>query len=358
MRKPRVILTFTENGQNGGPYTSHKRILFSSLSDEYEFVHLDIPRFRRLIRLNVAKSIISRIKETDAEILHFSGLGLEGFCVQVLAMIAGGVKTVCGIRGSASEAKDISGLFKKGMYLLEKYTLKKADICYANSRYVAGWDIIRDNARNFWGVIYNLPLNDTNRDLLKEQSISQKKRLGIPKENIVVFSAGRITKDKGYDILAEIITARKWLGVSFIVAGNGKFLPEMKELIKNDPNDNQVEFLGYIDSISEILCFSDVFISCSKHETFGNAVAEAQWFGVPVVASKTGGIPEIVDHNKTGILVPVDDITGFIEAVESLLIDNNKRKQMSGCASKHIREILNEKGITDQLDNLYKSMLV
>lgn len=96
----RVLLSFQEDGKNGGPYHSHKRIMNSDLSEECDFIPLVVPMFAKLINPIEARRFISFIRGSEAEIFHFSGLQSEGFHVLLLARIAENVKTVCAIRGS------------------------------------------------------------------------------------------------------------------------------------------------------------------------------------------------------------------------------------------------------------------
>lgn len=357
MKKGRIILTFSAGGSYSGPHTSHLRIMDSELSCKYEYIRLDIPRFRKIIMPRVFLRTLKQIRSARADIMHVSGLGLEGFYSTFLAKMAG-LRVVCAIRGSEKDSLDVPPILKLLISIAEKWTLKEADVCYANSQYVANWDIVQKYAKKMWGVIYNFPPEYGNKSiLLAEDQQELKREWGISEKDIVVVSMGRVTADKGYDTMTEVITKRKWERTTFIILGAGNYLETMKKRIRNDINNNHVVFANTTNEVFNFLSIADIFMLCTKHETFGNAIAEAQWVGVPVIASKTGGIPEIVMDGTTGLLIDSRDVEGFVGALEELISNHEKRGLMSSHATSHIRDVLEAKKIESCLDNLYQSVI-
>ena len=98
-----------------------------------------------------------------------------------------------------------------------------------------------------------------------------------------------------------------------------------------------VHFLGNRDDVPEILAALDVLVHCpTAPEPFGRAVAEAMAVGKPVVAARAGGLPEIVEHEVTGLLVPPGDVAACAAAVTRLLVDPDAARATwaprGGCA--------------------------
>jgi glycosyltransferase involved in cell wall biosynthesis len=92
---------------------------------------------------------------------------------------------------------------------------------------------------------------------------------------------------------------------------------------------DRVKFLGIRDDIPEIMAALDVLVHCpTAPEPFGRAVAEAMGAGRPVIASKEGGVPELVEDGRTGVLVPSGDITAFAGALRRLLDDQSLRQRL------------------------------
>ena len=358
-KKTKIMISFQENGQNGGPYHSHKRIMESDLKEKYEFIPLIVPRFRKLIKPKNFKQLVREIKQSEAKIVHFHGLQLEGFMTLVAIKIAGNKKTVCAIRGSSRDAMNISRISKIIFCKLEHWTLKQTDICYGVSEYVSNWDFVKKYAKNLFGYIYNFQDAISNTPMYSQAEIASiRDELGIEKNSLVIISTGRITFDKGYGTLKDVIckfdTNKK---IKFLVVGNGSYLEEMKTTISNFGISEYVIFTGFRKDIGALLDASDVFVTCTKHETFGNSILEAANHCLPVVASNVGGVPEIVVDGKTGYLLESDDVDGFCRALRRLIDDKELRLKMGESAKQFVKEKFNTSTIVNELDSLYQEVL-
>ena len=351
MRKPRVMLAFEEGHENGGPYVSHKRITESSLKEKYEFVPLIVPRGRRgVVNFQLTRNLVQQITSADPDIVHIAGLQLVGFhCCR--AAKQSGKKVVLAIHGSSMEAIEFSLLKKYVIKQLEIFTLKNSDICYGVSDYVCGIDFIKKHAKKLFGSIYNIP----SRGLAQDRS-RIRQELGISPEKLVVVSTGRITKEKGYHVLCDAIKLIGHPEIEFIIAGEGEYLASFKNEIKQAKCASKVHFLGYREDIEDILVASDLFVICTLHETLCISLLEAGNNGLPSIATRVGGIPEIIVDGENGFLVEPNCPEQVAEKI--LFLENNReQRQLMGKQAKSIIcQKFSEGEITKKIDQLYKEI--
>ncbi|RUO78393.1 glycosyltransferase family 4 protein [Pseudidiomarina taiwanensis] len=353
----KILLTFREGADGSGPFNSHKRILISQLASEFQFESLVIPKGKLgVFNFRLIKTLYTRIKEERPDLVHFSGLQLEGFYVSLACYICG-VKSVCAVRGSSLEANDIGITKKIVLAIYEFASLLFSNMIYANSRYVSNWGRFNWFKHKFKGVIYNLPPSDRLRDnFLDKQKFRSliRKQLKISDEALVFIYTGRVTKDKGADILFKLIESKVFSeNVHLLILGSGPEYSRILELsIKSDVTCN-VHMFEYIEDVIPYLLSADVFISCSKHETLGNSIIEAGFCELPVIAKRTGGIPEIVIDEESGLLVGTDSYKDYRGAITRLAESKNLRLVFGNNARKHVMKVFDHARIIEELRQIY-----
>jgi glycosyltransferase involved in cell wall biosynthesis len=118
-----------------------------------------------------------------------------------------------------------------------------------------------------------------------------------------------------------------------------------------------VLFLGKHASVDELLSCADLFLLPSANESFGLAALEAMASGAPVVATRVGGLPEVVPHGEAGFLVPVGDIDAMVEAAMCVLGDPARWRAMSDRARAHAVERFSSEQIVPQYEAYYERVL-
>lgn len=351
-KRPVILIAFKKGGENGGPYTSHKRILESINSTQYELKPFYFPRSRVLFSPRGMKELISNIKKEKAVAMHIVGLQLEGFVAMIVCKMAG-IKILLAIHGSEMESSRNNMIRHFIMSMIERFTVMKSDMVYGVSDYVSSWPVCK-YSRQMIGTIYNLASDEQDSFKMKGNLRTE---LGIPKSEIIVVSTGRIVKDKGFDVLAEVIKKfRKTDNVSFVIAGDGDYKEEMERMIIKTEMKDKVFLLGYRSDIDNILSSSDIFIICTKHETLCISLQEAGMHGLPLIATNVGGIPEIIDES-CGFLEKNLDIEGFFSAI-NILKDNEKlRKTMGENVRKKMMSKFDSKEILAKLDTAYLKLI-
>lgn len=350
-----VMLTFREGSEGSGPFNSHMRIIDSELSNKYEFHKLMLPRGRLgIFNINLLRKLIVTIKEKRPDLVHFSGLQLEGFYVSLACKILS-VRSVCAIRGSSLEAQDI-GLFKKGVLsLYELFTLLLSSAVYANSLYVGGWSRLKFIKDRYYGVIYNFPPKE-DTDIKTYIDFNLRKKLNINDQAIIIIYTGRVTVDKGSDVIIELIKRRMFSdNVHLVILGEGAELQSVISCASDNNYTGNVHCLGYTGNVSSYLRNSNIFISCSKHETLGNSIIEAGLNCLPIVAKKTGGIPEIVENEKSGFLVENGDVSEYELALKKLIESSELRNKMGVKSYEVVSSRFDRDEICRQLDILYEN---
>jgi glycosyltransferase involved in cell wall biosynthesis len=161
-------------------------------------------------------------------------------------------------------------------------------------------------------------------------------QLGAADDDVVVLTLSNYRTQKGYDTLFE--AARHTLDaaprVRFFAAGQGPRRDEVERWHASYAFGSAFTLLGYRDDTANLLAAADVFVQASTSEGLPVAVMEALALGVPVVATRVGGVPEIVRTGVEGLLVPASDPTALADALLRLVTDPVLRETMSAAAAK------------------------
>jgi L-malate glycosyltransferase len=137
----------------------------------------------------------------------------------------------------------------------------------------------------------------------------------------VITTVANLRQGKGHDVLlhAAIEVTRAWPDAIFQFVGDGPLRASLEQQAASAGLGDHVRFLGHRDDVGDILTASDLFAFPSFMEAFPNGVMEAMASGLPVVATKVGGIPELVQHGRNGLLVPPGDSAALAGAILRML---------------------------------------
>jgi glycosyltransferase involved in cell wall biosynthesis len=160
-----------------------------------------------------------------------------------------------------------------------------------------------------------------------------RKEYDIPGHHVVFGVVGRLDPGKGQGVFLEVLSEfndDRILGVLIGEETRGEpgYRQELEEQVASLELGNRVKFLGYIDDPKGCYPMLDVLLMPSRKETFGLVLIEAMSFGLPVIATNAGGVPEIVIDGQTGILVPPGDAQTLAEAMRRLFEDDKMRQGM------------------------------
>lgn len=194
---------------------------------------------------------------------------------------------------------------------------------------------------------------------LKVDVMRKKEELGIKEDVNLVGMIGRLEAVKGpqYFIQAAKIVADKIPKVKFLIVGDGA----LKNKIENEGKKlnifNKCIFTGWREDIPEILSILDILVLPSLNEAVGRILIEAAACATSVVATKVGGVPEIVKDKETGILVPPQNASSLAKAIISLLEDKEKRLKMGLAAKEGIGDKFNASKMAENISGLYMELM-
>ena len=144
---------------------------------------------------------------------------------------------------------------------------------------------------------------------------------------------------------------------ALVMVGDGPERVAAQEEARALGVDGSVHFLGKLESVAPLLAGADLFLLPSQTESFGLSALEALACGVPVVASRTGGLPEVVREGETGALRPVGDVEAMAQAAVEILGDRARWQRMSAAAAADARARFSLDRILAQYEQLYADAL-
>jgi len=183
--------------------------------------------------------------------------------------------------------------------------------------------------------------NGVDMDLFKPRSqrISRKK-IGIKDRTTLIF-VGVLRKEKGlFELFSAFKRIYKKHDIQLVIVGSGDIESNLKKMIEKWKLEDRVFLVGKIDNrmIPDYLSASDVFVLPSYSEGRPNVVLEALSSGLPVVSTRVGGIPEIVDQEETGLLCRPRDTDSLTEAIEKMIMNPDTLAEMKRKARISIKE--------------------
>ena len=156
------------------------------------------------------------------------------------------------------------------------------------------------------------------------------------------------------DVMRVFEAVRRERPCRLVMVGDGPDRFEAEEFARQRLPEEDVRFTGKQLDIASILSATDVFILPSSQESFGLAALEAMSYGVPVVAARVGGIPEVVRDGVDGLLADAGDTDGMAKHVLRLIADECARRAMGESGRKRALTDFAEDGIVDQYLEIYQ----
>ena len=202
----------------------------------------------------------------------------------------------------------------------------------------------------------------TNENLSDQVEITQvRQSLGIDEHRILIVCVGTLAQHKGHETLLEALKLLKDRNPSklpaTLIVGDGPLYEQLREKTRNLELDAHVIFTGFQNDVRKILAAADFAVLPSLYESFGIVILEAMAEGKPVIASRTGGIPEIIIDGETGILFPPEDSNLLAEAIEELTMNDEKRAKMGIACQDRVNSLFTVGEMAKEYQSVYLDVL-
>jgi glycosyltransferase involved in cell wall biosynthesis len=230
---------------------------------------------------------------------------------------------------------------------------RRADVAVSCSAFNA------DTVERHYGLRPRVVYNGYDAELFFPRPADSSLRAELaPGGEALILYAGRLIPWKG--VQYAISALKEVPGALLLIAGEGHYRPALEEQVRAEGLAGRVRFLGPIphEELPRLLATVDLLVATSfASETFGIALVEAQAMGVPVVASRFGGFPEVVQDGVTGLLVPPQDPAALAQALRELLADPEKRRRMGEAGPGWVRERFHWERVAERVLEAYRIAL-
>ena len=182
---------------------------------------------------------------------------------------------------------------------------------------------------------------------------------GVSPDSVCLLAIAALVPRKGIDVLLCSVARLRDTGFKPVlwIAGDGPERTRLTRLAKRENIADQVLFLGQRDDAADLLVASDIFVLPSRQEGLGVASLEAMALGRPVVASRVGGLAEVVDDGRSGLLVPPDDPEALGDAIARLLENPELRARLGAEGPRRIREDFSADRMVRAYQKLYNDVI-
>lgn len=158
-----------------------------------------------------------------------------------------------------------------------------------------------------------------------------REEFSIPEDAFLVSNIASLTDHKGHTFLIDAaeLVCEQHSNVFFLIAGEGELQEQLQMQIIDNGLLGKVRLIGFRRDIESLLIDSDLFVMSSHLEGLCTSILDALLMQVPVVATNTGGIPDIIVDNQTGLLVPPKDPASLAESIGRMIDDEPLRKELA-----------------------------
>jgi glycogen synthase len=246
---------------------------------------------------------------------------------------------------------DVPGADVRMCSWLEQRAISRATALSSCSGFLAGEVRAKMGVRAPINVIpngINLELFD------RERPVDIAGKYGLPRDKVMIFFAGRMERRKGIHLCGKIAASiLSDYDVAFVFAGQDLF-GYMKDTLlpslQNQPQKGSVHYIGKLDlpDIRSCVRACDMFLLPSLWENMPYSCLEAMAAGRAIVASRQGGVPELIEHGRNGLLATCEDPDSFVGQLR-ILIENESLRKRLGCAA---RKTVEEKFTDDEVARL------
>lgn len=229
-----------------------------------------------------------------------------------------------------------------------------AVICVSNNikQAVVGWPLIPANQLK---VVYN---GVSAPQFLSKKAAQSKLQLPRDTHDVIIGTIGELRPLKGHShLISSVANIRDKHDIHLGIIGDGDYKGTLEEQVATHNLENTVSLLGHQDNAARYLHAFDIFVLPSLSEALGYALIEAGFAGLPAIASDVGGIPEVIDDNKSGILVPPGNTEALTNALNRLISDPELQDTLGRNLRKKVHDTFTQEKMVANTTVMYESLL-
>ncbi len=286
---------------------------------------------------------------------HFGILHTFLFHANILGRVLG---RLLGIPIIVSSQRSVDHWRKKYHVLLDRWTSRYCDLIISNSQ--AGKERLEQIEKispQKIEVVYNgldfseIPKINEIKSSKKEMDFEDKKVIGM---------VANFRGMKGHACFIEMteFLLKERSDLHFIFVGEGCEKVQYEEQVQKRGIALHFHFLGRVSLIYEALNLMDIFVLPSEWEGFPVSILEAMAWGIPVIATNVGGVPEIVEHEKTGFLIPPKNPLALNHAILEILKNDTLREKLIQNAQRRVKEQFTQEKMVLKTKSLYEYLVL
>lgn len=197
------------------------------------------------------------------------------------------------------------------------------------------------------------------REKRREKVSALRRELGLPPSAPLVVVFSRLNRMKGveYFLDAAALLAPRFPEVRFLIVGDGAGRKELEDRAGHLGLAERVIFTGFRSDVPDLIPEAAVSVLPSLSEGLSNSLLESMASGVPVVAARVGGNPEIVEHDVSGLLVPTRDSAALADAIGTLLQDPQLAARMGEAGRRRVAELFSMERSLGEVERFYERLV-
>lgn len=308
--------------------------------------------FRALVEL------LSFLRSNPFQIVHTHN-SKAGFIGRLAARLAGAdviIHTVHGFAFHSQEPFWRQVLFRN----LERLAARWCDKMIFISQPLIDWALEQricseeKTTKIYSGIDLNLfqPVDEQTKERHRE-------KWNLDPHDAVIGIVSKLWEGKGHHVLISAFKKIKQelKNVRLVIVGEGYLHDQLISQVKGLGLEDSVIFTGFMEDVPEIISTFDVAVLPSFFEGMGRVLLEAMAMGIPVVASRVGGIPDLVDHEKNGLLVEPGDVDGLAASLMQILKDMRLAQSLGTAGQRKISEKFSAERMVRAIDEVYQEIL-
>jgi len=236
-----------------------------------------------------------------------------------------------------------------------RYSIEQSDGVTAISQYLKQRTVQEFEIRNPIEVIYNF----VNCDVYKRdpKAAEHRSEFAGPDERILVHVSNFRPVKRLCDVIEIFDRVQKEVPSRLLLMGDGPDRSRAEWLVNQKGLRKKVEFLGKVDRVYEKLSVADLMVVPSEMESFGLAALEGMACEVPAIATSVGGVPEVIEHGRSGFLAPVGDVETMARCAIEILSDETRLREMGKVARWEAQTRFCSSRIIPEYERFYERVL-